>query len=211
MANGLTTLSVGGVAQLLYQTGGTVPAPASPNYTPVAVLLDENQNPLLPAAAVIGDGAANPTTAAIDARLSAFNGSTWDRQRNNAPFTLLAPAGRTAVTSSPVQTNFNASGIMLIISVTAVSGSGGLEPVIYAFTDGSGSNNSQISTNLSSHITAIGNYAYEFHPGATGTPPGGSFGLIQRNAGSVPRYWGFTMQVDDASSYTYSIIGCYVR
>lgn len=97
MANGLTTISVGGVAQLLFQTGGTVPAPASPNYTPVATLLDENQVPLMPAAAAITDAATNPTTTAVDARLSAYNGATWDRLKSTPVSTAAMTTGVLAV------------------------------------------------------------------------------------------------------------------
>lgn len=43
------------------------------------IIYGPDGNPLLPAAAPLADGAANPTTAAIDARLSAWNGATWDR------------------------------------------------------------------------------------------------------------------------------------
>jgi len=51
-----------------------------------------------------------------------FNGSTWDRWRNNTEKTVLPSAARTVSGASPDQTNFNARGVIIYLNVTAVSG-----------------------------------------------------------------------------------------
>lgn len=51
-----------------------------------------------------------------------FNGSTWDRPRNNTEGTLLASAARTASTNSPVLTNPNGDAITLHLFVSANPG-----------------------------------------------------------------------------------------
>jgi len=54
--------------------------------------------------------------------LMGFNGSTWDRWRNNINITVLPSATRTASGFSSTQTNYNARGVLIYISITAVSG-----------------------------------------------------------------------------------------
>lgn len=49
-----------------------------------------------------------------------FNGSTWDRMRNNMEGALIASASRTASSSTSIQTNHNARGVILALDVTAV-------------------------------------------------------------------------------------------
>jgi len=55
--------------------------------------------------------------------LYGFNGSRWDRWRNNTEKTVLPSGTRTASGNSADQTNYNARGVMTWINVTAVSGS----------------------------------------------------------------------------------------
>jgi len=54
--------------------------------------------------------------------LSAFNGTTWDRWRNNTEKTVLPSAARTSSGNSADQVNYNARGVIVNIDVTAVSG-----------------------------------------------------------------------------------------
>lgn len=48
-----------------------------------------------------------------------FNGTTWDRQRNNEQLTVLASQSRTANTASADQTNYNHRGVMVFLDITA--------------------------------------------------------------------------------------------
>ena len=61
-----------------------------------------------PTAAVAADGYANPTITHEGADLMLFNGSTWDRARNNFVTTADASAARTSTVAGATVTNFNA-------------------------------------------------------------------------------------------------------
>lgn len=86
-------------------------------------LVDINGNPLFPGAAAMADGAANPTTAPVDARLSAWNGATWDRVRSLVDVPLLASAARTANVNSAITPLYNARGVALHLTFGSGAGS----------------------------------------------------------------------------------------
>jgi len=52
-----------------------------------------------------------------------FNGSSWDRWRNNTEVTVLPMGTRTTSGNSAEQINYNAKGVMVFLYVSAVSGS----------------------------------------------------------------------------------------
>lgn len=51
-----------------------------------------------------------------------FNGTTWDRSRNNVEVTVLASAARTSTTNSADLVNYNARGVRIFLDITAASG-----------------------------------------------------------------------------------------
>jgi len=53
-------------------------------------------------------------------RLTGFNETSWDRWRNNTEEEILASAVRTISTNTTDQTNFNAKGLILVLTVAAV-------------------------------------------------------------------------------------------
>lgn len=68
---------------------------------------------------VPGDGRANDNV--LPSAVTAFNGATWDRRRNNAEVTVLASASNAAGTrTSADQTNFNARGVFVYLNITAL-------------------------------------------------------------------------------------------
>ena len=75
-----------------------------------------------PNAAAAADAYANPTITHEGADLMLFNGSTWDRARNNFVTTADSSAARTSTVAGATVTNFNAKGAVITINVTAVSG-----------------------------------------------------------------------------------------
>jgi hypothetical protein len=76
-----------------------------------------------PTAAAAADGYANPTITHEGADGMLYNGSTWDRARNNFVTIADASAARTStVAGGTTVTNFNAKGAVITINVTAVSG-----------------------------------------------------------------------------------------
>lgn len=132
-----------------------------------------------------------------------YNGTSWDRVRNNTQGTLFASAARTATVSSPTQTNYNARGVQVIVNVTAVSGTGGLIVSIRGIDPISGS---YYRLNVDpATITATGLYVYELYPGSTTAMSGALPNVTQRSSGVLPRTWYGSVFANDSSSYTYSV------
>jgi len=130
-----------------------------------------------------------------------FNGATADRPRNNNDLTILTSA-RTATTNSGDQTNFNGRGVRIVLSVTAASGTGGLQVQIQGKDSISGSYY-QLNTTPAA-VTATGTYVYDLYPAALDSAAGG---ITQKSQVLLPRTWRVNVVAGDSSSYTYSISG----
>lgn len=126
-----------------------------------------------------------------------FNGATYDRQYNNTQGTLLASAARTATTYTPVQTNYNARGVIIYLNVTSASGTGGLDVIVLSVDPISG-NTFPINATPTS-VTSTGLSTYVIYPGISG----GS--NTQSTSQILPRTWEIKMTQLDSSSYTYSL------
>lgn len=183
-------------------------------YPPDVTLYGPDGAPLLPSAAPIADGAANPTTAATDARLSAWNGATWDREYNNTQGVLLASAPRTATATSSIITNYNRDTLTVWIHIDA-AGTGYLavylvvpSPTLeewHYVPDSAGVNNSAF-TNNAAQINAVGHFACQFGPGlanATATAVANEQ-VVQTVNVHVPRTLWVAVIPSDASSWTYA-------
>jgi hypothetical protein len=149
------------------------------------------------ARSVAGDGVA--TTGLLGAVPMRWNGATFDRQRGNTEGTLLASAARTVATASATQTNYNARGVAVMLNVTVASGTGGLGLIIVGI-DPVSSQLFQLNATPTT-VTTTGKYWYEIYPGL-GTATGQ---VVQRTAGLLSRSWLITLNVGDATSYTYSV------
>lgn len=115
----------------------------------------------------------------------------------NTQGTLLASAARTITITSPIQTNYNAKGIIVFLNVTAASGVGGLFTRVRVYDPVS---NSAVYLNAQpAAVTATGMYTYVLYPGASG----GAF--TQITPAMLPRTWEVFVTPVDASSYTYSV------
>ena len=134
------------------------------------------------------------------ARTSLFNGATWDRQRGNTEGTLLASAARTTNATSATQTNHNARGVLITLSVTVASGTGGLTLRIYAVDPVTGS--LSVLNAAPTAITAAGLSNYVVYPGVA---VGATLSAAQAVSVPLPRSWAIGVTHGDASSYTYSI------
>jgi|GEM_PF-2081880 len=145
-----------------------------------------------------GDGGDPIGMVTIDL-LSGFNGSSWDRWRNNTEGILLVSAARTMAVSSPLQTNHNSRGVLVILSVTAASGTGGLTLNIVG-RDPVSSTDYNLNVNPTA-VTAIGISVYALYPNASGT----SIHVKQSTSLILPRTWSIYVSHADASSYTYSV------
>lgn len=77
----------------------------------------------LPTASALADASGNPTVPLVGADLALFNGTNWDRQRNNiSPQTVDSSSARTASGNGATYTNYNGAGVIFFVNVTAVSG-----------------------------------------------------------------------------------------
>lgn len=131
--------------------------------------------------------------------LRLFNGTNYDRARNNLDLTVLASAARTTAQDVAI-TNFNWSKLRIIVNVTANPGAGGLTPQLQQKDPISGAVVS-IGT-AAAAITGNGMFVYDYYPGAAGAVVGGVTAKFDVMLG---RNLNFHMGVADASSYTYSV------
>lgn len=153
-----------------------------------------------------GDGdSASLQSLMAAARNQTYNGSTWDRQRGNVEGTLLASAARTATTTSPTQTNYNARGVLVGISVTVV-GTGNLTPSIRATDPVSADAYVLLS---GGPITTTGRWGFLVYPGAP-TVAFGASGTVQSVGLALPRTWYVQVTHSDGSGWTYSLSFAYV-
>jgi hypothetical protein len=75
-----------------------------------------------PTAAASADALANPTITQVGADAMNFNGTTWDRERNNANVTVGDTGAKTATFFGATQTNYNARGAKIFVLCGNVTG-----------------------------------------------------------------------------------------
>lgn len=141
----------------------------------------------------VGDannGAASGSSAGL-----LYNGSTFDRSRNNVEGTLLASAERTTTTSSSIQTNHNARGVIIYLNVSGFASSETLTPKLYLDDHLSGSDfllwqGEALFTN--------GLNVYAFYPGVGTLQPSAVEGDFSATVSGTN---------DDETTYTESLTG----
>lgn len=158
------------------------------------------------AAAALADGAANPTTASGGALASEFNGTTWDRQRGNTSVSVEASSAKTASgNSAAALTNHSASGAILFVNVSAVSGTTPTLVVRAQMQDPVGSGWIDIPGAATASITGVSNVALAIYPGAT----------VAANAAvsyPLPRVWRLAWTITGTTpSFTFSVGAQYVK
>ena len=148
-------------------------------------------------AAALADAFANPTVGHIGADSFLFNGTTWDRNRNNSNQTVEASAARTATVAGAMVTNFNSAGAVITINVTAVSGTA---PTLVAKLQYSPDNGTTWfdydSKTTTATISAIGTYILKIYPGVSaevansvvGLPIPRTFRMYYTIGGTTPSY-----------------------
>ena len=127
----------------------------------------------------------------------AFNGTTYDRQRNNQEVSLLASAARTAEADSADQVNHNGSGLLIYVDWTSETDTVTLTPRLQV-KDSIGGGYFTVWT-AAANLTATGDYVYLFQPG------GAAGSYTEAVNLRVGRTWRFQMGVGDADSATYSV------
>ena len=128
-------------------------------------------------------------------RAYSYNGSTWDRQRNNTDITLLASAARTASNDTADQTNYNGRGVHIVIDVTAIAAT----PSVVFTVQGKDALSGKYYTLLASAaIVGTGTTVLRIFPGATAAA-----NLTANDI--LPRTWRVSIAHGDADSITYSV------
>lgn len=144
------------------------------------------------------DGQSN-TIASLGANTfpMAFNGTTWDRWRNNQDTAVaLASLARTATTNGLDLVNYNSNGIIVFINVTIASGTGGLQVQVQA--RDSVLNSYSGLNSLPTAVTTVSFNTYVFYPGINS---GGTAAYSTR----VPKHFRIRVVHVDGTSYTYSV------
>lgn len=124
-----------------------------------------------------------------------FNGSTYDRPRNNVEGTALASAARTASTQSPDIVNYNGRGVLVFVDVTAVTATPSITVAIEGKDPVSGK---YFSLLTGAALTAVSTQLLVVYPGVTETANADV-------ATPLPRTWRVNVTHADADSITYSI------
>jgi hypothetical protein len=107
-----------------YWAGSDLGAPSNYGTSPGAVTVPGVNAYLtqFPVSAASADALANPTITQVGVENMLFNGTTWDRQRNNINTTTGDTGAHTASFNGATQTNYNARGAYITILLGTVSG-----------------------------------------------------------------------------------------
>lgn len=203
----------------------------------------------LPNSALLSDNTTNPNTTSVGALSHSYNGSTWDRKRSvngvsDAGSTGLDASGTYAFNETnwdrtrnntqgtllngvysssqiaPLQTNYNARGVILYLAISAMPASGEtITPVIEMPDPVGGQNIVQLTGFPASEpgntTGAPVAYAYIVYPGAssTGLPtftPGSATNMVYAQSIVIPRDWRCRVIHSGSSVWEYSLGFSYV-
>lgn len=117
---------------------------------------------------------------------------------------LLASAARTAYTSTPIQTNINAKGVLVVLNITVASGTGGLKLLFNGQVNGLNVNIAGPAS-PSTAIVATGRYGFIIYPGIGAAPSSSPNNVIATFSTVIPAKWFIDISHGDATSYTYDI------
>lgn len=197
-------------------TQGTVSIPTTVSGTAATNVLAVNTNYLLPSGfrylQLTLNGAATSGTTTVNVHLVAApptnfvtylgtNTNTVGNVNANAQSAaVLASAARTATTTSATQNNAYSQTALIILNVTAASGTGGLSLQLLIVDPVSGS---VAPINVApTSVTAVGTYT--FIVGLAASSTGLATNVTPINA-PLPFNWQVKVTHGDASSYTYSV------
>lgn len=139
-------------------------------------------------------GAAGSNGVLAYARSMQFNGTSWDRTRNNLDVTLLASAARTATLQSSDQTNYNGRGLHVVLDVTS-AGTGSITLTIQAKDALSGKYYTLLA---GAAVTTNSTNVYKVYPGFPATANVSANDLL-------PRTWRIDVTHNNGNSITYSV------
>ena len=111
-----------------------------------------------------------------------FDGTQWNRKRNNEEITLLASAGRTAQTQSSDQVNYNHRGGILFVNVTVDPSTASITPRIMSINPVSA--NTKVIWTAAAALNSTGEYVYVLYPGADD-----AMSYTETKRSILPRQW----------------------
>lgn len=119
--------------------------------------------------------------------------------RTNYSVAPLPSAARTATAASPVMPNRRHTGVVVMLNISAASGTGGLTLKIRGLDPVSGNFFDLLSDGAP--ITATGLYVFSLNP-SEGAASAGVRVAVSRH---LPQEWQVQVVAGDGSSYTYSV------
>lgn len=122
-----------------------------------------------------------------------FNGTTWDRVRNNLSVALLASAARTTTQTGADVTNYNGRGVKVILDTTTAS-TGSVTLSI----QGKDANGVYFTMLTGAAVTTVSTNVYTLYPGLVAV-------ANQVVADILPRTFRIVVTANNANSQTYSV------
>lgn len=168
----------------------------------VTGLLNDVSVPIAGASANNADAVAAVTTGAVLSNSVGFlfNGSTFDRERNNTNETLLASAARTASVNSADFVNYNAKGAQFIIDISAITATPEITVTIQGKDPISGNYYDLL---IGPVYNSVGTNILKIYPGITASANASASDIL-------PRDYRVSVANADADSITYSIAAALV-
>lgn len=164
--------SVGGFAyfrvRLTALTSGSINVllmPSHASYDPSPAI--QSHSVTMENRAALADNVTNPTEGRSAADQYQFNGTTWDRQRNNWNTTTGDTGAKTASLNGATQTNYNASGAVIAFNIGAVGGTNPTLNIKLQESADGGTTWFDVPGAALPTITASGLYVLTIHPAAT--------------------------------------------
>lgn len=159
----------------------------------------------LPNAAALADTTTNPTTALVGAAGESYNGTNWDRNRNNHFISVDSSSARLSSGNGTTATNHNACGVQVGINVTAVSGTTPTMTVrVQVSYDGTNFVDLDTTNAQTATINATGTFLLTVYPGVTNTANS------MKNA-PLPRIWRLAWTIGGTTpSFTFVTTAAYI-
>lgn len=127
-----------------------------------------------------------------------FNGTSWDRPRNNIDVAVLASAARTTTQTGADTTNYNGRGIKVVLDTTAAT-SGSVTLSI----QGKDANGVYYTILAGAAVTTVSTNVYTVYPGAPATAN------VSAND-FLPRTYRVVATANNATAQTYSVSSCVI-
>lgn len=156
-----------------------------------------------------GDGQNVPTAASL-----LWNGTSYDRARNNVPDqTLLASAARTAIASTGVIRNHNASGLIITLQATSVPASAATLAVYFTLLTHQGINAyATVATFGYDRADGTGNRSMILYPGSSASGAYTGLNNIDKAiALPLTPYFSATVVPSDSQSWTYGLYAALIN